>query len=41
LQNSLEIIPLGQEIAEIFGIQKANLEKRGTSLDDFDLILGF
>ena len=40
LQNSLEIIPLGQEIAEIFGIQKANLEKRGTSLDDFDLILG-
>jgi len=40
LQNSLEIIPLGQKIAEIFGIQKANLEKRGTSLDDFDLILG-
>lgn len=40
LQNSLEIIPLGQEIGEIFGIQKANLEKRGTSLDDFDLILG-
>jgi predicted nucleic acid-binding protein len=40
LQNSLEIIPLGQEVAEIFGIQKANLEKRGTSLDDFDLILG-
>ena len=40
MQNSLEIIPLGQEIAEIFGIQKANLEKRGTSLDDFDLILG-
>jgi len=41
LQNSLEIIPLGQEIAEIVGIQKADLEKRGTSLDDFDLILGF
>ena len=40
LENSLEVIPLGQEIIEVFGRQKAQLEKRGTPLDDFDLILG-
>jgi predicted nucleic acid-binding protein len=39
LENALEIIPMGQEIAEIFGIHKSNLEKAGTRLDDFDLIL--
>lgn len=40
LENSLEIIPLGQEIVELFGRQKAQLEGLGTPLDDFDLILG-
>jgi tRNA(fMet)-specific endonuclease VapC len=40
LENSLEIIPLGKESVEIFGIYKAKLEKEGNPLDDFDLILG-
>ena len=40
LENSLEIIPLGKESVEIFGIYKAKLEKAGNPLDDFDLILG-
>jgi tRNA(fMet)-specific endonuclease VapC len=40
LENSMEIIPLGQEIVDNFGKQKAHLEKIGTPLDDFDLVLG-
>jgi len=40
LENTLEILPLGQEIVEMFGKQKSQLEKAGTPLDDFDLILG-
>ncbi len=39
LENSLEIVPIGKESVEIFGIYKAKLEKSGTPLDDFDLIL--
>lgn len=39
LENALEVIPLGNESVEIFGMLKANLEKSGTPLDDFDLIL--
>jgi tRNA(fMet)-specific endonuclease VapC len=39
LENSVEIIPLGKESVEIFGICKSKLEKAGTPLDDFDLIL--
>jgi predicted nucleic acid-binding protein len=39
LENSIEIIPLGKEVVEIFGIYKAKLERSGTPLDDFDLIL--
>ena len=39
LENSIEIIPLGKEAVEIFGIYKAKLERSGTPLDDFDLIL--
>jgi predicted nucleic acid-binding protein len=39
LENSLEIIPLGKESVEIFGIYKSKLEKAGTPLDDFDLML--
>jgi predicted nucleic acid-binding protein len=38
LENSIEIISLGKESVEIFGIQKAKLEKSGIPLDDFDLI---
>jgi predicted nucleic acid-binding protein len=40
LENALEIVPLGEEITEIFGREKARLEMTGTPLDDFDLILG-
>lgn len=39
IENSMEVIPLGKELVEIFGIHKAKLEKTGTRLDDFDLIL--
>ncbi|MBW2037451.1 MAG: type II toxin-antitoxin system VapC family toxin [Deltaproteobacteria bacterium] len=39
LENSMDIIPLGKESAELFGIFKAKLEMRGTPLDDFDLTL--
>jgi len=39
IENSMEVIPLGKELVEIFGIHKAKLEKIGTRLDDFDLIL--
>lgn len=39
LENALEIIPTGRESAEIFGIYKGKLEKLGTPLDDFDLII--
>ena len=40
LENYMEIIPLGQEIVDIFGRQKTQLEGLGTPLDDFDLIVG-
>ena len=40
LENTFEILPLGQEMVEIFGEQKSRLEKIGAPLDDFDLILG-
>jgi len=40
MENTFEILPLGQEMVEIFGEQKSRLEKMGTPLDDFDLILG-
>lgn len=39
LENALEIIPSGLESAEIFGIFKSKLEKQGTPLDDFDLMI--
>ena len=39
LETSLEIISLGSEVVEVFGICKAKLERKGTPLDDFDLIL--
>jgi len=39
LETEFEIIPTGKESAEIFGMLKATLEKSGTRLDDFDLII--
>ena len=39
LENSLEVVVLGRECVEIFGMLKADLEQSGTPLDDFDLIL--
>jgi len=39
LEKSLEIISLGEEVVEIFGLIKSKLEKKGTPLDDFDLII--
>jgi len=39
LETEFEIIPTGRESAEIFGMLKATLEKSGTRLNDFDLII--
>lgn len=39
LESELDIIPIGREQTEIFGIHKAKLEESGTPLDDFDLAL--
>lgn len=39
LEAALEIIPVGQEMAELFGVLKAGLEKGGSPVDDFDLII--
>jgi len=39
LENALEVISVGTESVEIFGMLKASLEKAGNPLDDFDLIL--
>jgi len=40
LENVMEIIPVGKEVTEIFGREKVRLEKEGTPLDDFDLVVG-
>ncbi len=39
LENALEVIPAGKESADIFGTLKAKLEKSGSRLDDFDLVI--
>lgn len=39
IENFFDIISTGKECAEIFGMLKASLEKSGTPLDDFDLII--
>jgi len=39
LENTFEVLHVGMESVEVFGIFKAKLEKAGTPLDDFDLIL--
>jgi len=38
-KESLEIIPLGPELAGVFGRLKAQLESSGARLDDFDLAI--
>ena len=39
IENAFEIILIGRESGETFGMLKASLEKSGTPLDDFDLVL--
>ena len=39
LEQSIDIIPIGLESTEIFGLLKAQLEIAGNRLDDFDLII--
>jgi tRNA(fMet)-specific endonuclease VapC len=39
LEQSFNVLPTGMESVEIFGMLKAQLEKEGTRLDDFDLII--
>jgi predicted nucleic acid-binding protein len=39
LEEAMEVVPLGRESAHVFAMLKADLEKAGTPLDDFDLIL--
>jgi tRNA(fMet)-specific endonuclease VapC len=39
LENSFEVIAADKGSAEIYGMLKASLEKSGTQLDDFDLII--
>jgi len=39
IENSFEIIPTNKQSAQIFGMLKSSLEKSGTPLDDFDLII--
>lgn len=39
LEQSIEILSIGLESTEIFGLLKAQLEIAGNRLDDFDLII--
>ena len=39
LENSFEIISIGKESAETFGMLKSSLQRSGTTLDDFDLVI--
>ncbi|MBI5584354.1 MAG: type II toxin-antitoxin system VapC family toxin [Deltaproteobacteria bacterium] len=39
IEETFEVIPVGTETAEIFGRLKAQLETKGTRLDDFDLLI--
>ena len=39
LENAFEVISTAKESAEVFGKLKTTLEKSGTRLDDFDLII--
>jgi len=39
LENGLEVLPVGRETVDIFGLLKTSLEKSGIPLDDFDIII--
>jgi len=39
IEQHLESVPVGIEVAEIFGMLKSDMESKGTRLDDFDLII--
>ncbi len=39
LEHTIDIISVGLETAELFGMIKAQLETKGKRLDDFDLII--
>ena len=39
LEEVTEVIPLGADSSEIFGMLKAQMEANGTPLDDFDLAI--
>lgn len=39
LESSFEILSAGKDSAESFGMLKASLQKSGTPLDDFDLVI--
>lgn len=39
IEETMEVIPVGTDVGEIFGRLKAQLEFKGTRLDDFDLLI--
>lgn len=39
ISQSIGVVPMGIESVELFGMIKAQLEKKGTPLDDFDLAI--
>lgn len=39
VEDSFDVVPVGVEVSHTFGSLKADMEERGTPLDDFDLIL--
>ncbi len=39
IERNMEIISSDEKSAEIFGMIKADLEKQGTPLDDFDIMI--
>jgi len=39
IERNMEIISPDEKSAEIFGMIKADLEKQGTPLDDFDIVI--
>jgi tRNA(fMet)-specific endonuclease VapC len=39
IESELNIIGMGAEVAQLFGNLKADLEKSGARLDDFDIVI--
>ena len=39
IEQSFEVIPTGRESADTFARLKSELERKGTRLDDFDLLI--